>query len=194
MGLIQSVKGWTPKIDSGVFIAESAVVIGDVTLGPDVSIWYQTVLRGDVGGIRVGARTNIQDLTMIHCTGDGSETVIGEDVTVGHRAVLHGCTIEDETLIGMGAIVLDGAVVRRHVLVAAGAVVPPSATLESGFLYAGVPAKKIKPLTDARIAFFKESAAHYLSLKSCYGGEGRLTASKGIRPGRRRRLPRWRRS
>src|SRR5690606_12143811 len=134
-----------PQIADSAFIDDTALVIGDVTIGEDASIWPMTVLRGDVNSITVGARTSIQDGTIVHVTHDGPfrpggfATAIGNDVTVGHRAILHGCTIEDLCLIGMGATVMDGAIVRREVIVAAGALVPPGKELESGYLYVGSP-------------------------------------------------------
>ena len=168
MGLLKSVRGIAPIIDHGAFVAETAVIIGDVRIARDASIWYHAVLRGDVGPIRIGARSNIQDLTMAHCTHNYSETIIGEDVTVGHRAILHGCAIEDGSLIGMGAIVMDRAVVGPNAVVAAGAVVLESAVLESGYLYAGVPAKQIKPLSQPQLESLKASAGHYVQYKHWY--------------------------
>lgn len=170
MPIIKTLNGMTPQIHADVFTAETAVIIGDVCLASGVSVWYQAVLRGDVGAIRIGARSNIQDLCMIHCTRNYSETLIGEDVTVGHNAVLHGCRIEDRVLIGMGAIVMDKAVVQSDVIVAAGAVVLEGAVLESGFLYAGVPAKKLKPLSAAQVKSIHASAVHYLEYKTWYEG------------------------
>jgi len=166
--LLKSVRGITPIIDPGAFIAETAVIIGDVRIAPDASVWYHAVLRGDVGPIRVGARSNIQDLTMAHCTHNYSETIIGEDVTVGHRAILHGCTIEDGSLIGMGAIIMDRAVVGRNTVVAAGAVVLENAVLEGGHLYAGIPAKQIKPLSSQQLEALKAGADHYVQYKKWY--------------------------
>jgi carbonic anhydrase/acetyltransferase-like protein (isoleucine patch superfamily) len=168
MGLLKPVNGIAPVVEPGAFVAETAVLIGDVVIARDASVWYQTVLRGDVGEIRIGARSNIQDLTMVHCTHNHSKTIIGEDVTVGHRVILHGCTVEDGSLIGMGAIVMDLAVVQKHVVVAAGAVVLENAVLETGHLYAGIPARKIKPLSEAQLQALKESAASYVHYKSWY--------------------------
>lgn len=168
MALVKPILKFTPDIHSRAFLAENAVIIGDVKIEEDASVWYHAVLRGDVGPIRIGARSNIQDLTMIHCTHNHSETIIGEDVTVGHRVVLHGCTIEDCSLIGMGAVIMDNAVVQKNVIVAAGTVVLENMQLESGFLYAGTPAKKIKPLTDKQRGSLKQSAEHYLMYKTWY--------------------------
>ncbi|WNJ16278.1 gamma carbonic anhydrase family protein [Pontibacter sp. G13] len=162
MALIKSYQSHKPVIASDVFLAENATVIGEVQIGAQSSVWYFAVLRGDVGAIKIGERTNIQDHAMIHCTTGLTPTVIGNDVVVGHRAILHGCTVEDECLIGMGAIVLDEALVPTHTIVAAGALVPAGKQLESGYLYAGIPAKKIKPLTPKHIEMIREGASHYV--------------------------------
>ncbi len=144
--MIQAFEGIAPKIADSAYVHESAVVIGNVTLGEDVSIWPMAVVRGDVNKIRIGARSNVQDGTVIHVTHDGPftpggvATEIGEDVTIGHKVMLHACTIEDTCLIGMGAIIMDKAVVRSEVIVGAGSLVPPGKELESGYLYMGSPA------------------------------------------------------
>ena len=161
MALLKDFGSHTPQIHSTARLAENATVIGEVSIGEQSSVWYQAVLRGDVGAIRIGNRTNIQDAAILHCTTGRTPCIVGDDVVVGHRAVLHGCTIEDEVLIGMGAIILDEAVVPKHCIIAAGALVPEGKKLESGFLYAGVPAKKLKPLRPQQIAMIKMSAAHY---------------------------------
>lgn len=163
-----------PKIASGVFIDETALVIGEVSLAEDVSIWPMAVLRGDVNSITVGARTNIQDGTIIHVNHKttenpkGDPTVIGADVTIGHQAVIHACTIHDRVLIGIGAIVLDNAIIESDVMIGAGSLVPPNKTLASGFLYFGSPVKQIRPLTAEEIAHLRESAEHYMQLKNEY--------------------------
>ncbi|MEZ4771752.1 MAG: gamma carbonic anhydrase family protein [Bacteroidia bacterium] len=162
MALIKTYKLFSPKIDSSVFLAENATIIGDVEIGEQSSIWYFAVLRGDVGAIRIGKRTNIQDGAIVHCTTGLTPAHIGNDCVIGHQAMIHGATIEDEVLIGMGAIVLDEAVVPTHTIVAAGALVPQGSKLESGFLYAGIPAKKIKPLTPQQIDMIRLGAAHYI--------------------------------
>ncbi len=162
MPLLIPYHGIVPKIADGVFLAENATLIGDVTIGPGSSVWYQAVLRGDVDAIQIGEETNIQEGTIIHCTTHRCPTVIGNRVTVGHRAILHGCTLEDEVLIGMGAIVLDEALVPTHTIVAAGALIKERMQLESGYLYAGVPARKIKALTPEQIAAIKGGAAGYV--------------------------------
>lgn len=163
-----------PTLAAGVYIDPQATVIGRVTLGEDVSIWPQAVLRGDVNTITVGARSNIQDGCICHVTHDGPYTpggfplTIGEEVTVGHGVILHGATIEDRCLIGMGAIVLDGAVVQSNVMVGAGALVSPKKVLESGFLYVGQPAIKARPLSDQEIEALSYSAQHYVQVKDSF--------------------------
>lgn len=148
------------------------MVLGDVTLGDDTSVWPTAVIRGDMHRIRVGARTSIQDGSVLHITHasdyspGGYPLTIGDDVTVGHRAILHGCTISSKVLIGMGATVLDGAVVESEVLVAAGAVVPPGKHLESGYVYGGNPVRPLRPLKESEYRFFGYSAANYVSLKN----------------------------
>ncbi len=171
---IRSYTGIKPVIGQRVYIDESAVVIGQVTLGDDASLWPLVVARGDVNRIQVGARSNIQDLTMLHVTHDGPYTpggiplIIGADVTVGHKCLLHACTVGDRCLIGMGAIVMDGAVIEDDVLLGAGSLVSPGKRLESGFLYRGSPAQKVRPLTDEERGMLRYSAAHYVRLKDRY--------------------------
>ncbi|HMW38708.1 MAG: gamma carbonic anhydrase family protein [Saprospiraceae bacterium] len=154
MPLILSVRGYHPVIASDCFIAENATIVGDVVIGSKCSIWFNSVIRGDVNAIRIGAETNIQDGVIIHCTFQKSETHIGERVSIGHGAIIHGCKIESEVLIGMGAIVMDNAIVQSRVIVAAGAVVPEGMVLESGYIYAGIPARKLKPLDQENFKFF----------------------------------------
>ncbi|RFA31123.1 gamma carbonic anhydrase family protein [Alkalilimnicola ehrlichii] len=163
-----------PHIADTAYIDDSALVIGDVTIGEDASVWPTSVLRGDVNSITVGDRTNIQDGTVIHVTHDGPyspggiATIIGAGVTVGHRAVLHACTVEDYCLIGMGAIIMDGVLIQREVMVAAGSLVPPGKELESGYLYVGSPAKRLRALTAAEREQLHYSAEHYVKLKNRY--------------------------
>lgn len=147
MALIKSVRNHTPTFGSNCFLAENATIIGDVQMGNDCSVWFQTVVRGDVHSIRIGHKVNIQDGAIIHCTYQKAATTIGNNVSIGHRAIVHGCTVEDNVLIGMGAIVMDHALVQSNCLIAAGAVVTENTICESGFIYAGVPAKKIKALS-----------------------------------------------
>ncbi|MPQ77234.1 gamma carbonic anhydrase family protein [Hydrogenovibrio sp. JE_KL2] len=161
----------SPIIGKESWVDDSAVVIGKCELGENVSIWPNATLRGDVNDIKIGDRTNIQDGAVVHTTHEspltkGSKCIVGKDVTIGHNAVLHGCIIEDESLIGMGAVVLDNAVVQKHVLVGANSLVPPGKVLESGYLYVGSPVKQARPLTEEEKAFFKYSAEHYVKLKN----------------------------
>jgi len=164
--------GHSPTLGQRVFIDPSAVVLGDVTLGDDVSVWPQVAIRGDMHTIKVGARTSVQDGCILHIThagpynADGWPLTIGCDVTIGHNAVLHGATIGDRVLIGMGAIVMDGAVVESDVVVAAGALVTPGKTLKSGFLYAGSPARQMRELRTREMDYFVYSANNYVQLKN----------------------------
>ncbi len=147
MALIKSIKGVYPVFGNDCYLSENATIIGDVTMGDQCSVWFQAVVRGDVHYIKIGNKVNIQDGAVIHATYQKSPTTIGNNVSIGHRAIVHGCTIHDNVLVGMGAIVMDNVVVEENVLIAAGAVVLENTRLESGFVYAGIPAKKVKPLT-----------------------------------------------
>jgi carbonic anhydrase/acetyltransferase-like protein (isoleucine patch superfamily) len=166
--------GTYPKLGERVYVDPAASVIGDVALGDDTSIWPGAVVRGDVHYIRIGARTNIQDGAIVHVThagpytSDGFPCVIGSDVTIGHAAVIHACTIEDACLIGMHATVLDGAVVRKNAFVAAGAVVAPGKVVGEGELWMGQPARRVRVLDAAQIEQLYYSAAHYVKLKDRY--------------------------
>lgn len=166
-----------PKIAKGAYVHSAATIIGDVVIGENSSVWPGAVIRGDVNFIRVGKNTNVQDLSMLHVNHRssldpaGSPLIIGNHVTIGHSVILHGCTIEDESLIGMGSIVMDKAVVQKHVLLAAGSLVPEGKVLESGYLYVGRPAKKVRALTVDEIAFFMYSASNYVILKNQYQAE-----------------------
>ena len=168
---IRSFQGHTPQLGARAFVDPGAVVIGDVVLGDDCSVWPLAVIRGDMHRIRIGARTSIQDGSVLHITHagpfnpDGYPLEIGDDVTVGHKVTLHGCRIGSRVLVGMGAIVMDGVVVEDEVVIGAGSLVPPGKTLESGFLYVGSPAKQARPLNDKERAFFAYSAANYVKLK-----------------------------
>ena len=148
MGLVRTLNGATPAFGSNAFLAETAVVIGDVVMGDDCSVWYHAVVRGDVHWIKMGHRVNVQDGAILHCTYKKAPLTIGNNVSIGHRAIVHGCTIHDNVLVGMGAIVMDHVVVESNVLIAAGAVVLENSRLESGHIYAGVPAKKVKALSE----------------------------------------------
>ena len=174
MNSIRPYRDKTPRFGTGVYVDPAAVVIGDVELGDDVSIWPCVVVRGDVNHIRIGARTNIQDGAVLHVTHDGPYTpggfplVIGNDVTVGHGAILHACTIEDACLIGMHATVLDGVRVSRHSMIGAGAMVSPGKVVGEGELWLGNPARCVRKLTDQQIEQLSYSAHHYVRLKNDY--------------------------
>ena len=151
MSVIKSVRGYTPQFGKNIYLAEQSVVVGDVITGDDCSIWFNAVVRGDVNSIRIGHRVNIQDNAVVHCTFEKAATDIGNNVSIGHCAIVHGCTIEDNVLVGMGAIVMDHAVVRKNCIIAAGAVVLENTVLESNGIYAGIPAKKVKDLEEHHV-------------------------------------------
>jgi carbonic anhydrase/acetyltransferase-like protein (isoleucine patch superfamily) len=159
--LLLPVHGVMPTIGADCFLADNATVVGDVVLGRGCTVWFTAVIRGDVNSIRIGDETNIQDGAVLHCTYQKAALTIGARVSIGHRALVHGCTIEDDVLIGMGAIVMDHAVVGRGCLIAAGAVVLENMVCEPGYLYAGVPAKKIKPVSDKQAEGLRRTAANY---------------------------------
>ena len=162
MAIIRPFRGRAPRVDPTAFVADGCTVVGDVELGPGASLWYGTVVRGDVNHVRIGARTNVQDNSVVHVTGGTHPTVIGEDVTVGHRVVLHGCTVHDRCLIGIGAIVLDGAEIGPDAMVGAGALVPPGMKVAPRTLVLGTPARVARRLTDAEVEHLRASAAHYV--------------------------------
>ena len=167
-----------PQLGVRVFVDVSAVVIGDVELGEDSSVWPMTVIRGDMHRIRIGARTSVQDGCVLHITHagpfnpDGYPLIIGDEVTVGHKVTLHGCTLGNRILVGMGSIVMDGAVVEDEVIIGAGSLVPPGKRLESGYLYVGSPVKQARPLTDKERNFFSYTAGNYVKLKDLHLAEG----------------------
>ena len=171
---IRTYNHYQPCLGQAVYIDEQALVIGDVRLGDDVSIWPMAVVRGDVERITIGATTNVQDGSVLHVSHagpfspEGQPLTIGRGVTIGHRAVIHACTVGDYCLIGIGAIILDGAVLEDYVMLGAGALVPPGKKLERGFLYVGSPAKPVRALTEKEISFLEYSAQHYVSLKNSY--------------------------
>lgn len=172
MTSIRTFKRIAPSFGNNIYIDETAVIIGDVVLGDEVSVWPLVVIRGDVNYIKIGDRTNIQDGSVLHVTRqsnlepDGFPLHIGNDVTIGHKVMLHGCTLGNRILVGMGAIIMDGASVEDDVFIAAGALVPPNKTLESGHLYVGNPVKKARPLKDVELAFLKISADNYIETKN----------------------------
>ncbi|MBP9196666.1 MAG: gamma carbonic anhydrase family protein [Saprospiraceae bacterium] len=150
--LIKSVKGISPEIGKDCYIAENATIVGDVILGDQCSVWFNAVIRGDVHYIKIGNKVNIQDGAIIHCTYQKHPTIIGNNVSIGHNAIVHGCTIHDNVLIGMGAIVMDNCVVESNSIIAAGAVVTQNTHVEAGTIYAGVPAKKVKDISQDLIS------------------------------------------
>lgn len=175
--MLRAFKGKRPVIAASAYVDPSAVVIGDVEVDDDASIWPLVAIRGDVCHIRIGARTNIQDGSVLHVASpgdvhrEGIGLVIGEDVTVGHRCILHACTIHDRVLVGMGAVVLDGAILESEVVVAANSLVAPGKKLESGYLYMGSPAEKKRLLTESERRQFVKSAAHYVATQLQYQHE-----------------------
>lgn len=171
---VKTYRGITPSFGSRNYIDDSAVLYGDIELGDDASIWPLVSVRGDVNHIRIGERTNVQDGTVLHVTRTsekfpkGFPLVIGDDVTIGHKCMLHGCTLGNRILVGMGAIVMDGAVVEDDVFIGAGTVVPPNKVLRSGYLYVGNPMIEKRKLSDGEVAFLKQSALNYVKLKDEY--------------------------
>jgi carbonic anhydrase/acetyltransferase-like protein (isoleucine patch superfamily) len=174
---IRPYKGILPSLGSDIYIDHSAILVGDITLADDVSIWPLVAARGDVNTITIGARTNIQDGSVLHVTRkspsnlQGNPLIIGADVTVGHKCMLHGCQLGNRILVGMGAIIMDGAVIEDDVFIGAGSLVPPNKTLVSGYLYVGNPVKQVRPLKDNETAFLKQSAINYIELKNDYLSE-----------------------
>ena len=171
---IKEYKGVMPRFDNSVFVDDSAVIVGDVKLGQDSSVWPLVAARGDVNVIRIGQRSNIQDGSVLHVSRvsqanpSGYPLIIGDDVTVGHKCMLHGCVLGNRILVGMGAIVMDGAIIEDDVIIGAGSLVAPNKKLISGFLYVGNPAQQKRPLKETEIAFLKQSAKNYVILKDEY--------------------------
>ncbi|PKI15718.1 gamma carbonic anhydrase family protein [Colwellia sp. 12G3] len=171
---IRPYKGILPSIGSNIYIDSTAVLVGDITLSEDVSIWPFVAARGDVNTITIGSRTNIQDGSVLHVTRkspsnpQGNPLIIGDDVTVGHKCMLHGCQLGNRILVGMGAIIMDGAIIEDDVFIGAGSLVPPNKTLVSGYLYVGNPVKQARPLKESEAAFLKQSAINYVELKNDY--------------------------
>lgn len=168
MPVILPVKGISPDIPSDVFVAPNATIVGDVVMGTSCSIWFNSVIRGDVNAIRIGEKVNIQDNAVIHCTYEKNATMIGNNVSIGHSAIVHGCTIEDNVLIGMGAIVMDRAVVGSYSIIAAGAVVLEGTIIPPGSVYAGVPAKKVKDVSPEKVSGEIERIANNYTLYSSW--------------------------
>lgn len=171
---IRAYQGINPTIDNTCFIDPNASVIGDVHIGADCSVWPGAVIRGDVNHIRIGERTSVQDNSVLHVTHkrdslpQGWPLIIGDDVTIGHQVCLHGCTLGNRILVGIGSIVMDGVTVEDEVMIGAGTLVPPGKILQSGYLYVGSPCKQIRHLTDAEIAMLPYQAAHYVKVKNHY--------------------------
>ncbi|MFN3840839.1 MAG: gamma carbonic anhydrase family protein [Cyclobacteriaceae bacterium] len=161
MAIIKSVRGFTPSFGKNCFIAEGAVVVGEVTMGDNCTVWFNAVVRGDVHSITVGNNTNIQDGAVLHCTYQRAKLVIGSNVSIAHNAVVHGCTVEDNVLIGMGAIIMDDAIIGSDSVIAAGAVVLPGTRVEPGSIYAGVPAKRVKDISEDMLAAIRRTAKNY---------------------------------
>lgn len=173
---LRGFEGREPALGAGVYVDEAALVIGDVVLADESSVWPHAVVRGDINHIRIGPRTNVQDGAVLHVTHasrwnpGGFPLLVGREVTVGHGALLHGCTVDDRCLIGMGSVVMDGARVGTGTILGAGSLVPPGRVLEGGCLWVGRPAKRVRPLTDEERAYLEYAAAHYVSLKNRHLG------------------------
>src|SRR6187431_2068888 len=161
MAIIKEVRGFSPRLGKNCFPADNAVVVGEVTMGSHCTVWFNAVVRGDVHSITIGDNTNIQDGAVIHCTYQKAKTVIGSNVSIAHNAIVHGCTVEDNVLIGMGAIVMDDAIIGSNSVIAAGAVVLAGTIVESGSIYAGMPAKRIKDIGPEMKAVIERTAKNY---------------------------------
>ncbi|SHO54289.1 gamma carbonic anhydrase family protein [Vibrio quintilis] len=177
MSALRSYKGISPKTGQGVYIDSTSVIVGDVQIGDQSSVWPLVSARGDVNSIKIGERTNIQDGSVLHVTHknkknpQGYPLIIGNEVTIGHKVMLHGCIIKNRVLVGMGSILLDGAIIEDEVIIGAGSLVPPGKTLESGYLYLGSPVKQARPLTEDERAFLVKSADNYVQNKNDYLNE-----------------------
>lgn len=167
MALIKNLNGKSPKIGEGTFLAETATIIGDVEMGPDCSVWYNAVIRGDVHSIRMGSKVNVQDNAMLHCTYEKHPLNIGDNVSIGHNAIVHGCTLQDNVLIGMGAIVMDDCVVESNSIVGAGSVVTQGTLIRSGEVWGGIPARKLKDISvellEGEVNRIATNYVHYAS-------------------------------
>jgi gamma-carbonic anhydrase len=175
--VIRHYQGIAPTIPPSAFIEETAVIVGDVVIGEESSVWFHSVVRGDVHYIRIGSRTNVQDLCMLHVTHDTHPLIVGNDVTIGHKVVLHGCTVKDRVLIGMGAIIMDGAVIGEDSVVGAGALVTEGTMVPPKSLILGHPARVKRPVTEQELAWIKESAGNYVRYARNYltGGPAKKT-------------------
>jgi carbonic anhydrase/acetyltransferase-like protein (isoleucine patch superfamily) len=161
MALVKSVRGNSPKFGKNCFLADTAVVVGEVSMGDNCTVWFNAVVRGDVHSITIGNNTNIQDGAIVHCTYQKAKTVIGDNVSIAHNAIVHGCTVEDNVLVGMGAIIMDDAVIGQNSVIAAGAVILPGTKVEPGSVYAGVPAKRVKAIGDEMKEVIQRTARNY---------------------------------
>jgi len=169
MALIKTVNNFTPKFGKNCYQAETATIIGDLICGNECSFWFNSVVRADVNQIRFGNKVNVQDGAMIHCTYEKFKTIIGNNVSIGHKAIIHGCTIKDNVLIGMGAIVMDGCIVNQHSIIAAGAILTQGTITEAGFIYAGIPARKIKAVSKKlREGEIERIANNYINYANWY--------------------------
>jgi len=168
MPYILPVKGVMPEMGNDCFIAPNATIVGDVIMGNDCSVWFNAVIRGDVNSIRMGNKVNVQDGACIHCTYEKTKTIIGNSVSIGHNAIVHGCTVEDNVLIGMGAIVMDNVHIGSNTIIAAGAVVLENTQVEAGAIYAGVPAKKVKNISESLISGEIERIANNYNMYSSW--------------------------
>jgi carbonic anhydrase/acetyltransferase-like protein (isoleucine patch superfamily) len=171
MATILPVKGISPTIPTSTWLAPNATVVGDTVMGEDCTVWFNTVIRGDVNSIRIGNRVNIQDGVVIHCTYEKTKTIIGNNVSIGHNAILHGCMVEDEVLIGMGAIVMDGVVIEKKAIIGAGAVVTSNTRVPSGTIWVGNPAKYLKDVSPSAAEVFMRTADNYLTYASWFQEE-----------------------
>lgn len=161
MAIVKSVRGFTPQFGKKCFLADNAVVVGEVIMGDECTVWFNAVVRGDVHSITIGNRSNIQDGAVIHCTYQKAKTIIGDNVSIAHNAVVHGCTIEDNVLIGMGAIVMDDAIIGSGSVIAAGAIVLPGTKVQPGSVFAGIPAKRIKAVSEEMKMVIERTANNY---------------------------------
>lgn len=171
MALIREVKGKSPVYGEGCFFADNATIVGEVHMGKNCSVWFNAVVRGDVNSIEIGDNTNIQDGAVIHCTYKTAATIIGSNVSIGHNAIVHGCTLKDDVLIGMGAIVMDHAIIKSGSIIAAGAVVLEGTIVEENSIYAGVPAKKVKTVDSKRSDVFARTAKNYIMYADWFRNE-----------------------